>query len=616
MPPRRLICAITAVAALAAPAAAHAGVFPGEVVDGPSADLVRMGDVDVARDGTGAVVYVKQDGGTNHVFVSRLADGAWQPPERVDAGLGDAGSQPAVAASTGGRLAIAFVSGTNLYSVVRPAGQGMLPPQLLGSNASSPAVDMSINGAAYITYTAGGDVRAARLDRTSTAFTELGAVLDVNPGQPAGDTPTRQSDVAVSADGTGLAVWGERGDDGRDHVYARRLYNASLSTAPQDLTLSDFQGHSGGSADAPDVDIEDDSSYAWVAYRQVLDGTPRAVARRLVGSVFDAPVIVDPFSFPASEGVDPPAIEMNGTGGGIVTVSSSNTHQVYTALLADDEFAKGAFRIDGSPGNATPARPLTGVAQGGNGFVSWLQSDPGLGLHVRVYDIKTGFEPDTAASKPDFGPVDPSLGYDGSADRVNDAAVVAMQGSGSDRRLVAAMIDRPPGKPVGTTTQKVRRFKGLSWQPAFELWGTPTYTVQLDGKPIGQTQATKYGDPVPDGVHRWRVIATDRRGQTSASATRTLRVDNTAPTLIVRISGTRKAGKLLKFRFSTGDVVRPGASGLSRIRVVWGDGSRAALTGKNAAHRFRRGKFTVRVSSTDKAGNVTVVSKRLTIKKK
>jgi hypothetical protein len=84
----------------------------------------------------------------------------------------------------------------------------------------------------------------------------------------------------------------------------------------------------------------------------------------------------------------------------------------------------------------------------------------------------------------------------------------------------------------------------------------------------------------------------------------------------VRISGTRKAGKLLKFRFRAGDVVRPAASGLARIRVVWGDGSLPVLTGKAAAHRFRRGRYTVRVSATDKAGNFVVVTKRLVIKKK
>ena len=73
---------------------------PATPIDGPSADIQSLGDLDVARDGTGALAYVKRVGGVDHVFVSRLVDGAFQPPEQVDAGLAGAGSQPVVAART------------------------------------------------------------------------------------------------------------------------------------------------------------------------------------------------------------------------------------------------------------------------------------------------------------------------------------------------------------------------------------------------------------------------------------------------------------------------------------------------------------------------------------
>lgn len=620
MKPRTLVATLTCAVALLAPAAAHAGVFPGEVLDGPSADLVRAGDLDVARDGNGAVVYLKRDAGVAHVFVTRLVNGAWQPPERVDAGLADAASSPVVAAADGGRLAIAFVSGSNLYAVVRPGGPGNLPaPQQVGGPAATPSVDMSINGAAYIVYTSGTDIRAARLDRTATAFTELGAILDVDPGQPAGDSAVRKPDVAISADGTAVAAWGERGGDGRDHVYARRLFNASISNTPSDLNLGDFQGHPAGGADSPDIDVEDDSSYAWISFRQQLDGTSRDIARRLVGSVFEEPSLIDPLGFPATEGVEDPAIELNGTGVGLAASAAINTHQVYVAPLTDDAFGKGATRVDGGTNTISP-HPLTGMAQNNDGMVAWLQAlgtDP-ASVRVRPFDDKTGFAPEAALTNPDLGAVDTSAGFDAAVDRVNDGVAVVIQGTGGDRRLVAGMLDREPGAFVGTTTQKVRRFQGLRWGTSFDLWGTPTYTVLLDNKPVATTQDTKWlpPQPVADGIHRWRVIATDRRGQTTGTATRLLKVDNTAPTLTVRMSGTRKAGRLLKFRFSAGDVQRPGASGLARIRVVWGDGSRPALAGKTAAHRFRRGRYTVRVSATDKAGNFVVATKRLVIKKK
>jgi hypothetical protein len=99
---RRLLASSAVLAALVpAPAAARADVgrfTPGEPIDGGAA--ITAVDLDVARDGTGAVVYVKSVGGADHVFASRLQGGAWQPPEQLDAGVG-ASSEPVVAA--GGR---------------------------------------------------------------------------------------------------------------------------------------------------------------------------------------------------------------------------------------------------------------------------------------------------------------------------------------------------------------------------------------------------------------------------------------------------------------------------------------------------------------------------------
>jgi len=625
--PRRLIT-VLAVAALLVPAsAAHAGFFPGEIIDGPDPDLVRVGGVDLARDGTGAVVYVRKDGGVDHIFASRLTDGGWNSPERVDAGLGDAASQPVVAASDGGRLVVAFLSGGSLYAVVRPAGATAWPaPQLIGPATDFPSVAMSINGAAYITYTLDGDIRAARLDRTSTTFAAIPDVLDVNQSEPAGDTQARRSDVAISADGTGVAVWGERGTDGRGHVYARRLFSTSISTAPQDLTLSDFQGHSAGDASNPDVKIEDDSSFAWVVFRQMLDGTPRAIARRLVGSIFQDPSVIDPLPFPTPEGVSPPVIDMNGTGQGLAAEASTSSRQVYLAALEDDAFGFGAPRVDSVPANAVDPDPLTGVAQSGAGFVAWLQSagqgDP-VAIHGRLFDVKPGPTPQTsltdeaALTTPDLGAVDPSLGWAAAADRVNDAAVVAIQRNGvGELRLVGGMIDRPPGNFVTNTSSKVRRLTTLSWGSSSDLWGKLTYSIEVDGKVVGQTQATRYAPDgrIRDGVHRWRVIVTDRRGQTNATATHILRVDDTPPRLVVHISGARKAGTALKFRFTARDVLHRGASGLARVHVSWGDGSPALNVGKTAAHVYHRGRFTLRVTAIDRVGNATVVTRRLVIK--
>src|SRR4051794_41921270 len=90
---RRLaLPALTALLALAlVPAAASAGWFPAPVnppVDGPSPDIVRVGGLDLARDGTGGLVYLKNVDGSPHVFLSRFNGGVFRAPERLDNGIG------------------------------------------------------------------------------------------------------------------------------------------------------------------------------------------------------------------------------------------------------------------------------------------------------------------------------------------------------------------------------------------------------------------------------------------------------------------------------------------------------------------------------------------------
>jgi hypothetical protein len=307
---------------------------------------------------------------------------------------------------------------------------------------------------------------------------------------------------------------------------------------------------------------------------------------------------------------------MSGRGVGLAVTARATSNSIWAAPLEDDIFGKGATRADAVADTVAP-KPVGTFAENNDGFVGWLQSTgptDQASVQGRIFDNKQGLLPAAAVTKPDLGAVD---GFDAAGDRANDVAIVATQGSGPDRRLVANMIDRAPtpsGAFVMHTTQRFRRPGELSWAAAFDLWGPLTYTVVVDGQPVGDTKDVKLtpATPIPDGQHRWKVVATDRRGQTLQTPVRLLRVDGTPPQLTVSTSGTRKAGRLLKFRLRAGD---PDGSGLARIRVEWGDGT-AELTGARASHRYRRGKYTVRVSATDKAGNVTVVTKPLTVKKR
>jgi PKD domain len=601
---RRLVL-LAVLAPLALPVCAEAQVrgtyFAGTPVDGPSGDIQSLGDLDVSRDGTGALAYVKRVGGIDHVFVSRLVNGAFQAPEQVDAGLGGAGSQPTIAASDNGRLVVAFTSGGGVFSAVRPAGApGFAALQQISASGSNPDLEMSINGVAYLTWSSGGDVLAARLERNGTSFNGLPGALDINPAATAG-TGTGRPKVAVAADGIATVVWGESG-----HVYARRLFELRPSTAPQDL---------GDVADSPEIVAEDDSSYAWVTFRQ----GGLAYARRLLGSQFDPPAALE-----GVEGVESLHLAMNGRGVGYAAIGGSST-QAYGAVLKDDVFNPGVVL---GAGGSVPPVGAAAVSENGDGLVAYQQADPGgAAIHARPYDYVpasravTAPGGDVVLSNGALGPTDAARGLLASADRAGDIVVAFVQGVGAGSQVVAARFDRAPGSFVGNTTSKWRKFARppLKWGAAFELWGPITYTVFIDDKPAGQTTSTGITVPsvVRDGLHRWHVVATDILGQTSSTPTRNIRVDATAPKVSFRVSGTRKRGRFVKVtaRVSDASGTTAKASGLKNVRVAFGDGSRP-IDGRRAAHRYgRSGKFTVRVSANDKAGNVRTVKRRITIRK-
>jgi hypothetical protein len=602
----RRLALLAVLAPLVLPAAAPAAVpgkyFAGEPVDGPSVDIQSLGDLDVARDGTGALAYVKRVDGIDHVFVSRLVNGAFGPPEQVDAGLGGAGSEPTVAASDGGRLVVAFASGGGVFSAVRPAGApGFAALQQVSAAGSNPDVEMSINGVAYLTWTTGGDVVAARLERNGTGFAGVPGALDINQAAPAG-TGSGRPKVAVAADGIATVVWGESG-----HVYARRIFELRLSTAPQDL---------GDGADSPEIAAEDDSSFAWVSFRQ--NGV--AVARRLLGSQFDPPVTIGP------EGADSVHLAMSGRGVGYAAIGGASTQAAYGAVLKDDLFNMG--QVIGGGWSVAPIGAAA-VSENGDGLVAFQQGDAsgGRSIHARPYDYVPASRAvtppgdDVTLSNPALGPTEAARGLLAGADRAGDIAVAFVQGTGAGSQIVAAAFDRAPGSFVGNTTSKWRKFARppLKWSAAFELWGPLSYTVLIDDKPVGQTTSTGITVPtvVKDGLHRWRVVATDRRGQTSATPTRNIRVDATAPKVTFRITGTRKRGRFVKVAAKVSDAsgTAAKASGLEAVRIAFGDGSRA-IAGRRASHRYgHSGRVTVRVTATDKAGNVRTVKRRITIHK-
>jgi hypothetical protein len=617
MPIRRPLLALASsaaaalAAAFAAPAA-DAAWFPAQSIEGPSADVRAVADVDLARDGTGGLVYLKREAGVTHAYLSRVIDGAWQPAERVDPGLGGEVTAATVAAGDGRRLAIAFVSDGRLYGTASPGGgQGALSaPQPIGEGTPAAPqtglhADLGINGTAYVVSSFGGDVRAVRLQ--GMTWEAVPAPIDVEPGRAAGDGTGRPR-VAVSAEGNAVAVWGEDAPDGRRRVFGRRITGLVPSAAPQELSLPDLGGAAGGRADSPDIDVEDDGSYAWAVFRQDIGGVSRAISRRLVGSLFEAPTAVD-----GGGPADAPRIELNGRGIGFAVAAGAGATTV-GALIDKLDAYRPPERVD-TLGSAAPTAPAVAVSERRQVAVGWRR-DPGGGapatLQVRYRPDELPFEAETTVSVPEYGTV--AGGPELSTTKNGDVAVAFLQGPEGARRVVAAVYDRLAAAPQGRSTTRFQRRSRptLAWAGGSEVWGPQLFKVLVDGVEVATTAATRLTVParLADGVHRWQAQAVDRRGQVSAGKDRLVRVDATPPVVRVRVTGRRRARRAVKVAVAAGDGQ---GSGVGTIRVDYGDRTPAG-SARATTHRYRRGgRYTVTVRASDRVRNVSRTTVRLRI---
>jgi hypothetical protein len=588
-------------------APARAAFFPGDPVDGPSADVHALGDLDLARDGTGALVYVKAVDGVDHVFAARFEKGVFQPIERIDGALGGPSSQPVVGASDSGRLAIVFVNAGTVYGVVRSSGQGFSAPVSLGTGVD-PAVDLSINGTAFASFTSAGDVRLARLDRRTNGWTVIAQPADVDPSRPAG-VGTGRSKVAISADGIGIVTWGEAG-----HVFARKMFNEGISDEPQDLTPTSLLNRVATTSDLPDVDAEDDSSYAWVVFRQTFaDGGSRILARRQRGTQFDPPVAVDV----GDEPVRDPRIDLNGRGRAVATAAGATSGQPMAALTDErDVFGAGGRIL--TPSLVGPAAAPT-ISENNQALVAAILGGAGAAPAVSARPYVGGKPgPDVALSRPELGPVDPA-NLQAASDRAGGAVVAWMQGGPGDRRIVAGYFDRPPLRFAGYTTQRCCRGPAplLRWQEAFDLWGATRYEVFVDGALVGRSASTalKVMTPLRGGTHQWQVRAIDIRGGATRTLTRLLRIDDRKPLLTVRY---KRSKRVVTLAARARDDGRSGhlASGLAGIVVSWGDRA-PGVSGRfavRATHRYGRGgAYTLTVTARDAAGNEAVSTRTVRI---
>jgi hypothetical protein len=121
-----------------------------------------------------------------------------------------------------------------------------------------------------------------------------------------------------------------------------------------------------------------------------------------------------------------------------------------------------------------------------------------------------------------------------------------------------------------------------------------------------------------DGPHHWQVTAVNLAGVQAASSSATVWVDTTPPRLQITLGGRDRAHNLIRLGVRVSDVPNPHeqgaqASGLTSVRVKWGDRSGGSAR-RGASHRYlKAGLYRVAVTATDRAGNGVTVTHYLRI---
>jgi hypothetical protein len=601
------------------------------VIDGPSADIQSLNGMSMSRDGTGALVYLKDVLGVPHVFVSRLSGGVFGPAVQADAGLVGASSQPVIASGQGGLVLVAFVNGGTLY-VAQAANSGapLGAPAALISGASNPSISISNFGKAYLAFTdtggaGGGDIRTAYYFQGQWAL-EPGP-LDATAPDQAG-TGTGRPDVIAAGDGVGIVVWGEAG-----HIYSRRVTRVSPSAVVEQADPSSFAGWSEVSADRPSISAGGDSTYASVTFaEQLTNGSAtqsRVLMNRLHGSQYDGPSAADGAVTGGVEGADQPQTAVTEYGSGFVTSETDQTHQLYTTTVGSNDARGQTERVDSLP-NADPPDAVPATAGLVSNLIAWQQT-PGVAgtAEIRVRYAADGADlgPEQVVSDPSLGPTNADAGLVAAGDVSGDAAIAWVQGSGASTRIVAVQFFQPPGGFVASNRFRYATTATplFEWSGAAELWGSPTYVLRIDGTTAGQTTATQMVSPVAltNGRHTYQLEALNQAGLATGATPATVFIDTMPPRANWKLTGTAIVNTREQLRVAYTDpppagLPRTDASGVDTVYVKWGDGSRQArIRRTSAGHVYTRIRtYTIRITLTDHAGNTTVITHKVKIRAK
>lgn len=622
---------------LALPAAAPASISGTQAIDGPSADVVAVEDAAMAEDGNGGVVYLKKEGGRNHVFVARF-NGAWSPPQRVDVGQDFDSSWARIAAGDGGRLLVTWVqefgvgSDRMFSATLDPGAKGFQSPVPVDMNvgeatATYPDLAMNAGGQAYLTYLVitdesplnppgflGLDVRVARYN--NRLWSVLGNALDRNTATPM-PKPSAAGGPRIGIDALGQAVvaWREPDDEFINRIWARRVFGSTFGV-PLQVSPGSWEGAPlRGEADAFDLD-DTGFGQAAVAFRQQPgQGSKLSGARVFVNEMPDAYAegagafhgarLVDGG---ARGGLGPPSVAVQPEGGFVSGFASGNA----TLLTSGDNAELGAVeRVDDGT-SSVAGEPRVDVAESSASVTAWKELNGGAGaVAVRERRADGVVEP-AALTAGGGGPVG-SLVLGGSG--LGDAIVAWQQGGGPKAQIAAAVVDAPPNPflveaPGGWQRKPKLR---IGWSEAENGIGGLRYSVSVDDEKIGK-RTTRLHALIPsrrigEGAHRLQIFAIDDGGQETGSRKATLRVDRERPRVRLRRRGERLTV-----------LATDNASGFKRggVKVSFGGGAarasaapparrggrRKASRSVTIRHRFAAaGTYRVEVKARDRAGN-------------
>lgn len=637
-------------AALTLPSCAAATITAPAVLAGPSAAIAELGNVALAADGSGGVIWRQLDAdGRSHIYVAPYRDGRWLAAQRVDTALPYDSFEPRLAAGPGGRLVAVFAQDWahqgsrtlfRLQAAMLTAGavRFEVPVTIdrsVGSDKSiatdlDPDLRMNDAGVAYLAYRvvtttdAASTIRPGRGDAmASVKVARLSgnswSVLGVANRNVSYSVPKPSAlnapQVTVDRLGNGVVAFVEPDDKGVARLFARRLFGARLGyvvrVSPQDIGGVALPGEvdgfslAGGGLGAATVAVRQQAGA-----NSPLPGT-RLFAVRMVnaeqdgGKQFETAELIDD----GAPNLSVPAAAMSAAEASTIVYaagaelrSTRLTRSGPTAPRPIEAWsATGAPHLTVGPDASVTAWPAT---RDGRPVVAVAQTTP------------NGVVPPATLTGPQAGPIR-ALSVEGSG--LGDGLIGFLQGEGASTRIVAAAAQVPPQRflAVPPDDDWVRPAQAsVTWERAVSGVGGLRYDVLLNGRTVGSSlQGTFFQLPVDDlddGEHRVRVRATDRAGQTAFSPPITIQVDGTAPVARATVRGRRVVVQVL----DRAGGAEGSASGVNAAKtsIAWGDGTRTAAR-KLAGRTFSRaGLRTIRVTTKDKAGNGTTITLRVRLR--